>query len=236
MPTNNQTIVSIDSDHFKKLSHGEVHIWQVSIHDNLPVELTPSELLRLRKMKSEVAQKEFKAMRKAVRYLASSYLSLPPEDLMFEKGCHGKPYVVGVPDFSFSLTHSKEVLLLAFSRHFVGLDLEAIRPVNIMAIAARYFTLEELSLLKLLTQEEREQQFFQLWVAKEAALKADGCGIAHGIKKAVSYFEEKTLKSIHLDKKEWFIHSWAFSHGDRGFLGGLATSFSAPTIQWHKFY
>src|SRR3990167_8930746 len=182
----------------QRLSEGEVHIWVTSIDHSFEGILFASELVRCKKMKSSLARKQFEVARKTLRYLVSCYLTLPQEEIIFEVGAHGKPFVLGCPEFFFNIAHSKDFIVLAFSRHSIGVDLELIRPVNEIALASRFFDPGELALLKALPQEEREQRFFQLWTAKKAALKADGRGIANGLKRAVSHREKESFSSIHL--------------------------------------
>ena len=60
----------------------------------------------------------------------------------------------------------------------VGIDIEAIRPLaNALAIAERYFSPAERTVLHGLTPSARLTAFFECWTRKEAFLKALGDGL-----------------------------------------------------------
>ena len=93
---------------------------------------------------------------------------------------HGKPFVVGNEDLSFSLSHSGSVALLAVARGAsVGIDVEAIRPrPNLQKLAARVLDPEALAAFRAADDSQQLVAFLQAWTAKEAYLKAIGLGIA----------------------------------------------------------
>lgn len=96
-------------------------------------------------------------------------LSSPPE---YRFGEHGKPYIVGCPNFS--LSHSGKYVLCAVSDTPVGADIEAPRPDS-MKLARRFFTLREQALVK------SDNDFCRIWVQKESYAKALGTGLAQGL-------------------------------------------------------
>jgi 4'-phosphopantetheinyl transferase len=93
---------------------------------------------------------------------------------------HGKPFVVGDEDLSFSVSHSGSVALLAVVRGAtVGIDVEAVRPrPNLEKLAARVLTADALETFSAADEAARLVTFLRAWTEKEAYLKAIGLGIA----------------------------------------------------------
>ena len=75
-----------------------------------------------------------------------------------------------------SLSHSHgHALWAATSRHeHIGVDLERVRPIDELAVAALIATDVELRWLKMRHGPERAQAFYRLWTLKEALIKAGG--------------------------------------------------------------
>jgi 4'-phosphopantetheinyl transferase len=102
-----------------------------------------------------------------------------PEELVFERDPHGKPFLVhagqAVPR-DFSLSHSAGLVACAISAtHAVGIDVEAINcAIDVSRIATRYFMVDEATALLRCPVEDRAWRFFELWTLKEALLKAAG--------------------------------------------------------------
>ncbi len=96
---------------------------------------------------------------------------------------HGRPVLEpgqrGRPALSFSLTHTRGFAACALLRGApVGIDAEDVRrPVDLDAVARRWFAPSECRLLEELPRERRADAFFRIWTAKEAILKATGLGL-----------------------------------------------------------
>ncbi|MFT5258448.1 MAG: phosphopantetheinyl transferase [Saprospiraceae bacterium] len=72
---------------------------------------------------------------------------------------------------AISITHSKNYLACAISDEAVGIDIEEPREITqLTKMAARVFTLEQQD--EVLTADDSNSQFLQLWTAKEALFKA----------------------------------------------------------------
>lgn len=112
----------------------------------------------------------------------------------------GKPYLLGMPDFYYNVSHSGRFVVLAASYTDtnsltpqapaeVGVDIQEMRPVRegIDHMAARYFTPQEAEFLAALAEDTTEHQemkqtmFYHLWAVKEAYLKCMGTGIRAGL-------------------------------------------------------
>jgi 4'-phosphopantetheinyl transferase len=80
---------------------------------------------------------------------------------------------------SFNLTHTRGFAACAIRRGGpVGIDAEDVRrPIDVDAVAARWFAPTERRLLAILPEAARADAFFRIWTAKEAILKAAGLGL-----------------------------------------------------------
>lgn len=96
--------------------------------------------------------------------------------LEFALNEHGKPFVKGMDDFFFNLSHSGDLAACAISDRPVGVDVEKILR-DCSAAMDRYFTDAE----KELSQSKGTSY---IWTRKEAVAKANGRGIGMGIDKA----------------------------------------------------
>jgi 4'-phosphopantetheinyl transferase len=123
-----------------------------------------------------------------LRFILSRYLRCAPEEIRMERLPDGRPIVVSpeTPRLQFSLAHSGSLGLVAVSVNDVGVDIEAVRvTANVDRLAARFYAPAEVEELQRSPQPERTQEFFRLWVLKEAYLKSIGRGVPAGLSKCV---------------------------------------------------
>lgn len=120
--------------------------------------------------KSEYSSKELLS-----RILAQFYKL---ENAEIERTKNGKPYLAnGTFPLHFSVSHTKELIFIAFSESNIGLDAEPLdRKVDYEKISAK-FSYEE--------QKEisSTETFLTHWVAKESAVKYLGGTLARDLKK-----------------------------------------------------
>lgn len=86
----------------------------------------------------------------------------------------GKPYLEGVRDFYFNLSHSGNLAVCAVSSLPVGCDVQELTGVKLDI--ARRFTPEEYGKIAALTGDEAREMLFRFWTAKESYIKAVGTG------------------------------------------------------------
>lgn len=108
----------------------------------------------------------------AVRLFAAEALGAENGQLQFARTDAGKPYLVGAPDFCFSLSHTDGALTVAVSPTPVGADIERIRRAP-RGVAARFFTPEEQAF-----SAASDARFFEVWTRKEALAKRTGTPLA----------------------------------------------------------
>jgi 4'-phosphopantetheinyl transferase len=89
------------------------------------------------------------------------------------------PAQLGRPALSFNLTHTCDFAACALLRGApVGIDAEDMRrPIDIAAVAGRWFAVPERRLLERHSGVDRAHLFFRIWTLKEAILKATGQGL-----------------------------------------------------------
>ena len=107
---------------------------------------------------------------------------------------NGKPYALSHPEIKFSLSHTENFAIAAFSDHEIGIDCES----SDREIPARVLN-------KLFTKKETlsfECEPILLWTAKESVSKLTGCGVSgFNALPELEYFSEKTeINGIFLRK------------------------------------
>lgn len=169
-------------------AEGSVHVWVARLDPPADVlagfEATLSAAERERAGRFHFARhrEAFIAARGLLRLLLARCLQLPPAQIEFVLGRHGKPALAqGAQDWQFNLAHCESMGLIAVSRAgAVGVDLEQIQPVpDAEALVARFFSPRENEAFQRVPPTERGLAFFNLWTRKEAWLKATGEGITH---------------------------------------------------------
>lgn len=118
--------------------------------------------------------------RASVRQLLGHWLNLSPTLIPLEAGPHGKPFCPLPKAPEFNVSHSGELILLAFhSTHPLGVDVERARP-NLAwePIARKVLEPAEWATLQAEPVASRGQAFLVAWCRLEARLKAHGRGLA----------------------------------------------------------
>jgi 4'-phosphopantetheinyl transferase len=147
-----------------------------------PAILSPAELARMSRFHFQRDAQRFARARSELRRLMAEHVGLPPAAIRFREGAHGKPHLdlEGRP-VPFSVSHSQARAIVAIGESLpIGVDIEAIRgedPLSLEALARSVMAARELEAWLRLDQGARRQAFHALWAAKEACLKAIGCGL-----------------------------------------------------------
>jgi 4'-phosphopantetheinyl transferase len=154
-------------------NEGCILLITAGLGDLAGVELPATERERASKMEILTARR-FLAARRVVRAMFSKLSGIPTEKINLDLDSNGKPFLDGM-DYQFSMAHSGEMVAVAISRSPIGVDLEIEREVNVVALAQRFFSPEEALILG---RNPDPTLFFSLWTCREAAIKADGRGLA----------------------------------------------------------
>ncbi len=105
----------------------------------------------------------FSSSIEAVQLIFEKYYNL--KNVVINRNEHGKPYLENNNSYFFSVTHTKELLLIAVSPQNVGIDAELLER-----------KVEYSSILKKFSSEEKEHisseaDFLVYWTTKESVIK-----------------------------------------------------------------
>lgn len=167
----------------------EVHIWRIALSGHellLPALrkiLSADEIERADRFYFERDRQSFTVARAAMRQILSRYVNVSADKLTFSYGAKGKPELAGAAEpasINFNLSHSGEFALLAVARGFcLGVDIERVKPeFGGDDIAERFFSSNEVAVLRAIAAEARVEGFFSCWTRKEAYIKALGEGLS----------------------------------------------------------
>ena len=171
------------------LADNEVHVWRAQLE--LPLSqvqrlrgiLTDDEVDRANRFSFEIDRRRFIAARGALRSVLSRYITIDPSHLRFYYNPYGKPFLA--PEFSsyvinFNLSHSSSMAVYAITRNMeIGVDVERIRSdFEYEEIAKRFFSVNEVAVLRTIPAEKKLEAFYNCWTRKEAYIKARGKGLS----------------------------------------------------------
>jgi 4'-phosphopantetheinyl transferase len=140
------------------------------------------EEVRMAEIKNDAVRCRFVLSRVLRRKLLAECLACPPSALRFGENREGKPHLLPPTEWDFNVSHAGDFVVVVAARHPVGVDLEAIREVREMsAIVARYFHRDEAVAWFGVGKKFRQEAFYLLWSAREAAMKCAGLGLAKGL-------------------------------------------------------
>ena len=142
---------------------------------------------RIDKFKNENDKKRTVTGEMLARLAISKKCNVKVEDIVFLKKEHGKPFAKDL-DIEFNVSHSEDLVVCAINNTAVGIDIEKIRPINLL-VAKRFCTQKELEYLfgytpcledfKFTEDKNLLTRFYELWTAKEAFGKFLGSGLAN---------------------------------------------------------
>jgi 4'-phosphopantetheinyl transferase len=187
------------------LSADVIHIWGVHVSDMqdrigaLYDVLCEKEQQKAARFYRDSDRHSSIVARGALRILLSAYTGIPATEINFHYSETGKPHVKG-SDVDFNVSHSSEWVVLAIGcNRQIGVDIEMIkREMDVMSVASRYFTSEEIALIE--KAEDRHMTFFQLWARKEAYVKACGSTLFRELSSFAVPTEEQG------EKDGWYFH------------------------------
>jgi 4'-phosphopantetheinyl transferase len=107
---------------------------------------------------------------------------IPIEDQILEKNQFGKPRLKHFPNLHYSMSYSGDYAMIGVSQNDeIGVDIEVSRSVEDAAeLTEAHFTQAEQAAVRLKSagvETRFSQAFLEIWVRKEACVKAFGCGL-----------------------------------------------------------
>ena len=160
-----------------------IEVWRLDLDLTAPLTdadwetLNEDEKVRATKFFRHEDRIRYVVVRGALRRLLGDRLQRQPDTLLFATNQYGKPRLPTDAGVEFNVSHSGSFALIAISSAgAVGVDIEQYNP-----------NLDVAGLVdQVLSPNERMaaigvHEFFELWVLKEAALKALGLGISENL-------------------------------------------------------
>jgi len=160
----------------EQVSPGEVAAWMAL--------LCPQEQARAASFRSVYDRRDYVSAHALARLALSRNASVLPDAWKFDRSPQGKPVVcpsqAGTPALEFSLSHTRGLVACVVTRGVgIGIDVERPDPKRAThEIAEQYFSPSESAMLQSASIDDRGDRFVELWTLKEAALKAEGEGLA----------------------------------------------------------
>lgn len=210
----------------------EVHIWKINLEQSsINVQnsfdiLNEAEKNKAQKFRFEKHQKRYTMARSSLKRILSRYLSMTPQNVEFQYNDYGKPQLLeklNNIDLQFNVSHSENVAIYGITCHYlIGVDIEYIRPMpEADNLAKRFFSRKEFEHISQLSSTEKYEEFFKLWTAKEAYLKAIGKGISGGLEK-VEISTDETVRFINLPKSDDINYNLFYLTPHHNYLGAIA--------------
>lgn len=140
--------------------------------------LTKEEIIKSEDYKSEIAKINYLASRAILNLTLKGLLEKGINDLRVKRDKINKPYVENTLGLKFNISHTEDLVLLAFSKIEVGIDVEKINyQFEFKDILENCFTKDEI-----INIDNNIISFYRYWTAKEAYLKCDGIGLVRNLK------------------------------------------------------
>lgn len=172
----------------KPLREGIVQVWEGRLEVDATIEaaarglLSTREKARADRFVYDHHRRRYTVAQAHLRRILAELRGIHPARVRFRYGEHGKPFLTGGP--AFNQSHSSErVMIGVAARGRLGIDLEKIRTVRLMAeIVRKNLAPDEAALFQRTPDRDRQRMFFRIWTCKEAFLKALGVGLTEPLR------------------------------------------------------
>jgi 4'-phosphopantetheinyl transferase len=223
--------IRVDSNHlpepFPPLNAREVHFWRANLDDHQSESFRPllsaDEISRADRFHFDKDRNHYIVARGLLRKLLASYLNTAAAELNFSYAQKGKPFLDkgrhgGI---NFNVAHSHGLAVYAFSiKRELGVDVEFIREdFGGEEIATRFFSSGENEMLSIVSDDLKNEAFFNCWTRKEAYIKARGEGLSMPLDQfevSLAPGEAAALLRNHKEPdetKRWSMHSLEMPDG-----------------------
>jgi 4'-phosphopantetheinyl transferase len=212
------------------LPTGEVHVWEApltladtdvkGLEENLP----EHERVYADEFRFPGARRQYLISRGRLRELLSRYLGQRARDIRLVTEGEGKPVIEGDRSLDFNLSHSGDLVLYAVAAGIpVGVDVEKLRPMpRALELARRFLSAEEYQELAATTPEQVSQQFFTMWVRREAYAKARGTSVWRVLERHFHHASEDVVPQMNPSDQMTSGYSVKLLPGLDGYAGAVA--------------
>ncbi|HLF29143.1 MAG TPA: 4'-phosphopantetheinyl transferase superfamily protein [Anaerolineae bacterium] len=228
------------------LEEHDIHVWRIALDQpeatihRLQSTLSSDERERAERFQFDRDRRRFISAHAALRMLLARYLASQPNQIRFEYGAHGKPWLAanGVSDrIEFNLAHSGEYAVCGITRYQpIGIDLEFMRPVlDADQIVERFFSTQECATFRALPTDLKHATFFAGWTRKEAFIKAIGDGLSRPLDQfdvALAPGDPARIMSVGGSEREarnWSLFAFA---PETNYVGAVAVASSEWSISY----
>lgn len=148
------------------------------LEEKLPPYLTKEEIKKSKDSKSEIAKINYLVSKAILNLALKGLLEKEIDDLTVKRDKNNKPYVESTLGLKFNISHTEGLVLLAFFKREVGVDIEKINyKFEFKDILENCFTRDEI-----INIDNNIISFYRYWTAKEAYLKCDGIGLIRNLR------------------------------------------------------
>lgn len=230
------------------LPENEAQLWYFKVDEfSKEVEsyvnlLCSKEITRANSFKFAKDRMVYILARGLLRILSGRYLNEIPKNIKFDYGEYGKPDYSFQTPIKFNISHSGNMIVMAFMRNCdIGVDIEKIKDdFDAIAIAQHFFSPDEIRSLKALPEKEQTHGFYRCWTRKEAFIKAKGSGLSFPLTSFSVSLDADHARLLRTEwdaaeKKEWQLFSFEPAHG---YLGALSVRGDVQCLQhndWEGF-
>ena len=179
---------------------GVVHVWRIPLGRPLAGDPDPAHLLdpherrRADRLGDARVRRRYVHAHATSRLILGGYLGVPPEGVVWHRGRHGKPALLGRPETKVNLTHSADLALLAVTTgREVGVDVERLArpdpdgtPSPAGRLATRFYPPGAAARVGRARGPAQDWWYLRYWTRKEACVKASGGRLVQGLRVRVA--------------------------------------------------
>jgi len=127
---------------------------------------------------------------------------------------------------NFNISHSGEFVVLCISTHMVGIDIEQIKDLEDFFTLSAFFTLDEKRFVA--NSSQPAYAFYEIWVKKEAYLKAVGIGLSIKLDSFSCLGQMISFNNLNFSFTQLFIHP--------GYICFLCCDIPVPMVTLKQFH
>jgi 4'-phosphopantetheinyl transferase len=167
----------------------EIHIYKANISDiskdyeKMSYSLSSGEKKRVGDFINQDDRKRFILARYVLRTAIYYYTGVDLSNKDFAYTQYKKPFLdkkLGL-NIEFNIAHAGDIILVAFSKQPIGIDIELEREIDESLFNELVLTKNELEYFKNINYQIAKQIFCRIWVNKEAYIKLIGLGFYYSI-------------------------------------------------------
>jgi len=149
--------------------------------------LSGEEMVVANRFRLPELRRRYIAAHGALRILLRDRYGVPPEDSRYiGRNRFGKPHLLRFPGIQYNMSYSSDFAMIGIGEgEPIGVDIEAFRVIEDAAeLMDVHFTEAERSAVLRASSPDTccSREFLEIWVRKEACVKACGCGLGIPLK------------------------------------------------------